>query len=86
MQDNMVIIVTGTFFSLFWLFGLFCVLKPEPIINLTAKFFKWQMNLYGFKAEITITPKAKIVCRIWNIIMLLFTSLFMFLIFTGKLK
>lgn len=86
MQEKMIITFVCAFFSLLWLFGLFCILKPEPIVKFTAKFFKRQMNFYGFKAEVEITPKAKMMCRIFNIFMVLFISLFLFLIFSGRLR
>ena len=85
-MDNRTVMIVGAFFSLLWVLGLFCILKPDRIVSLTAKFFKWQIRLYGFRAEIEITPQARIICRVWNVIMLLFISLLIFLIFSGRLK
>lgn len=86
MQDKAIIMLVGVIFSLLWLLGLFCIIKPEPAVNFAARFFKWQMKLYGFKAEIEATPRARMVCRAWNMFMFLFLSLLLFLIFSGKLK
>ena len=80
------LLIFGIFFCLILLICLFAILKPEPIVNLTSKYFRWSMKLYGFEAEIKPTPKAKIICRTWNLFMLLFFSIFVFLIFTGRLK
>ena len=42
------IIVIG----LFWAISLFSILKPDIVVNLTLKYFKWTMKLYGFEGEI----------------------------------
>lgn len=74
------------FFGVLYAIGLFGIFKPDNLVNLTVKYFKWLMKLYGFEGEIKSTSKAKIICRRWNIFMLVVLTCFMFLIFSGKLK
>jgi len=86
MQDRITVIILDIFFSLFWFFCLFCIIKPGPIINFSVKFFKWQMQLFGFETEIKITPRAEMICRAWNIFMILYLSALILLIYSGKLR
>ena len=74
------------FFSLSYAVGFFGILKTEIAVNLTAKYFKWAIKMHGFEGEIKPTPRAKIICRAWNIFMLFVFSCFTVLIFFGKLK
>ena len=74
------------FFCLFWSMCLFCILKPGLVVNLTAKYFKWSIGLYGFEADIKVTPKAKTICRIWNLVLLLITLAGVLMILFGKPK
>jgi hypothetical protein len=80
MVDNSVPLFVRIFFSICALLALFSFLKPEKIINVTAKWFKWSLKLYGFEGEIRPTPKAKIICRFWNAFMFfVFAALLLFL-------
>lgn len=74
------------FFGVLCIVCLFCILRPDNIVNLTAKYFKWSMKFYGFEGDIKPTPKARIICRCWNVFMLIVLTCFMFLIFSGKLR
>ncbi len=74
------------FICLLWLLGLVSVFKAEAIVNLTARYMKWSMKLFGFEGEIRPTLRAKVICRNWNLFFLLYCSVFIFLILTGKLK
>ncbi len=74
------------FFSLVWAICLFSVLRPDKVVNVTAKYFKWSMQMYGFEGEIKPTFKARIICRFWNIFGLVVFSYFLFLTFSGKLR
>ena len=78
------VVVFGIFFGLMWLMCLFSVLQPQSVVNLTAKYFKWSIKLYGFEAEIKPTPRAIVMVRIWNSFMLLIVSVLLFLAFTGN--
>jgi len=86
MGNNVPLLVFGTFLFLFLLMTLVSILKPEFMVNLTAKYFRWMMKLYGFEGEIKPTPKAITICRVWNIFMLLILNIFMFLAFAVKSK
>jgi hypothetical protein len=65
MEDSFIRI----FFSLCALLSLFCVFKTKIMVNLTAKWFKWNQGFMGFEGEIKPTPKAEIICRYWNLFM-----------------
>ena len=65
---------------------LYGVLRPESAINSSIRWFQFSLKLYGFEGEIKPTPKAKIICRLWNVVMLLLFSFFIFSILSGQLK
>ena len=85
-MSNEILLFIKIFFSLIWLLGFFAILKPKITVNLTCKYLRWSMKLLGFEVDIKPTPKAKVICRIWNLFFLLLFSVFVYLIYSGKLK
>lgn len=69
MEDKLALLVPRIIFSLFALLSLLGALKPEMWINITIKWFKLSLKLYGFEGEIRPTPKAKTICRAWAFLM-----------------
>ena len=60
------------------LIALICLIKPEIPINSTIKWIKLMLKWHGLEGEIRATPKAKVICRVWNIVILcFFLALFM---------
>lgn len=76
-NNNITLAIMIIFFSSWALISLISVLKPEILVNLTLKWFKMSMKLYGFEAEIKPTPRAKTICRIWNLIMFCIDIIFL---------
>jgi len=69
MEEKIGLWVMEIFFSLCVLLTLLPIFRPEIIVNLTAKWFKWVIKMYGFEVEIKPTLRAKVICRMWNLIM-----------------
>lgn len=57
-------------FSVLALLTLFPILKPDTAVRLTAQYFKWSVKLFGFEADVRPTPRARAICRSWNLFML----------------
>ena len=74
------------FFGLLWLWCLFCVLRPQPVVDFTVKYFKWSIKLYGFEGDVKPTPRAVTIVRMWNSFGLTVLSILLFLAFTGKMQ
>jgi len=81
-----VILPVVIFFVLCMLLALYNVLRPERAINFAIKWAKFSLKLYGLEGEIRPTPRAKTICRLWNLFMLLWFGVFIFLIFSGVMK
>jgi len=74
------------FFGLIYVVGLVCILKPDNLVNLTTKYFKWSMKLWGFEGDIKPTPRARLIVRWWNAFVLLCITFFLFLNLMEKCK
>jgi hypothetical protein len=72
--------------SLFWLVSLITFLKPEFLVKLQTKYFRWLLQYYGFEGEIKSTLKTKVMCRMYSSLILLFFSFMLYLSFSGKLR
>lgn len=86
MTDQQILISVGIFFSALWFLCLISFFKQDLAIDLAAKYFQWSAKAFGFEADVRPTPKAKIIYRYWNLFMLLILTVFIFFIFSGKLK
>ncbi len=70
MGENIGILVGRAFFSFCALLSLFAILKPEATVNFTIRYYKWSLKFLGFETEIKATERAKVICRIWSLLML----------------
>jgi len=60
---------------------IFNAIRPDIIVNLTAKYFKFAGKIFGKDSEVLATDKAKSVVRTWNIFLLILMT---FILFTAK--
>ncbi len=61
-------------FLVVWSISLYCALKPQVAAKMSAKWFELSARIYGFEAVVKATPKAELICRVWNIVFLLVTA------------
>jgi len=69
------------FFVILYGICIFCAIKPDIIVNLTAKYFKFAGKIFGKDSDVQATEKAKRVVRTWNIFLLILMT---FILFTAR--
>ena len=67
MSESSIISIVFLFFALV---ALFPILRPEVAARLSARYFTWSMKIFGFDADVRVTPRAVKICRAWNLSML----------------
>ena len=83
---SIAIIAPAVIFTSFGFITLVGVIKPNKVVEMTAKWFRWSMKLYGFEGEIKPTPRAFKICRYWNLLMLFIFIFGLVLVLSGKLN
>ena len=79
------IVAAGLACSVVALLFLFPILKPDTAVRLTAQYFKWTMKLFGLEADVRPTPRARAICRRWNLFVLcIFLAAFLAAVATSK--
>ncbi len=69
------------FFAILYAICIFSAIKPDIIVNLTAKYFKFAGKIFGKDSDVQATEKAKSVVRTWNIFLLILMT---FILFTAR--
>lgn len=60
--------------------ALYHILRTDHALNLTARYFMWTMKIYGFEGEIHPTPRAKMICKVANTLLVVGLSVYLFVI------
>lgn len=66
------------FFVIIYCVCIFSIIRPDIVVNLTAKYFKFSAKIFGSDKDIQITNKAKSVVRVWNIFIIILITFFLF--------